>query len=52
MIVGLLTSAVLTLFVLPPLYRMHGFVTERDTVADDLVVLPEPAFDIEPVAGS
>jgi Cu/Ag efflux pump CusA len=52
MIGGFLTSALLTLFVLPPLYRMHGFVTERDTVADDLVVLPEPAFDIEPVAGS
>jgi Cu/Ag efflux pump CusA len=52
MVGGFLTSAVLTLFVLPPLYRMHGFVTERDTVAEDLVVLPEPEFDIEPVAGS
>ncbi len=52
MIGGFLTSALLTLFVLPPLYRMHGFVTERDTVAEDLVVLPEPEFDIEPVAGS
>ena len=52
MIGGFLTSGLLTLFVLPPLYRMHGFVTERDTVAEDLVVLPEPAFDIEPVAGS
>ncbi|HJQ73133.1 MAG TPA: efflux RND transporter permease subunit, partial [Actinomycetota bacterium] len=31
MIGGFLTSALLTLFVLPPLYRMHGFVTERDT---------------------
>jgi Cu/Ag efflux pump CusA len=52
MIGGFLTSALLTLFVLPPLYRMHGFVTERDTVAEDLVVLPEPELDIEPVAGS
>ena len=52
MIGGFLTSALLTLFVLPPLYRMHGFVTERDTVAEDLVVLPEPELDVEPVAGS
>jgi Cu/Ag efflux pump CusA len=52
MIGGFLTSALLTLFVLPSLYRMHGFVTERDTVAEDLVVLPESELDIEPVAGS
>jgi hypothetical protein len=39
--------------VLPPLYRMHGFVAQRDTVADELiVVLPEAAIDVEPVSGS
>jgi hypothetical protein len=39
--------------VLPPLYRMHGFVAQRDTVADELIVfLPEAAIEVEPVAGS
>ena len=42
----------LPLIVLPPLYGVTGSVAKRDTVAEDLVVLPEPAFDIEPVAGS
>jgi Cu/Ag efflux pump CusA len=53
MIGGLVTSTLLGLFVLPPLYRMHGFVAHRDTVADELiVVLPEAAIDVEPVSGS
>jgi Cu/Ag efflux pump CusA len=52
MIGGLITSALLTLFVLPPLYRMHGFVAQRDTVADDLIVLPETALEVEPVTGA
>jgi hypothetical protein len=38
---------------LPPLYRRHGFVAQRDTVADELiVVLPEAAIEVEPVSGS
>jgi Cu/Ag efflux pump CusA len=48
MIGGLVTSTLFTMFVLPALYRMHGFVARRDTVADDLVVLPEAAVDVEP----
>ena len=52
MIGGIVTSTVVTLFVLPPLYRMHGFVAERDTVAEDLIILPEAAIDVEPVSGS
>jgi Cu/Ag efflux pump CusA len=51
MIGGLVTSTLLTLFVLPPLYRMHGFVAQRDTVTDDLIVLPEAAVEVEPMAG-
>ena len=53
MIGGLITSTLLVLFVLPPLYRMHGFVAQRDTVADELIVfLPEAAIEVEPVSGS
>jgi Cu/Ag efflux pump CusA len=53
MIGGVITSALLVLFVLPALYRMHGFVAQRDTVADELiVVLPEAAIEVEPVSGS
>jgi Cu/Ag efflux pump CusA len=48
MIGGLVTSTLFTMLVLPALYRMHGFVARRDTVADDLVVLPEAAVDVEP----
>ncbi|HET9671824.1 MAG TPA: efflux RND transporter permease subunit [Actinomycetota bacterium] len=49
---GLVTSTLVTLFVLPALYRMHGFVSLRDGVADDLVVLPEAQVEVEPVTGS
>jgi Cu/Ag efflux pump CusA len=53
MIGGIVTSTLLVLFVLPPLYRRHGFVAQRDTVADELiVVLPETAIEVEPVSGS
>jgi Cu/Ag efflux pump CusA len=53
MIGGIVTSTLLVLFVLPPLYRKHGFVAQRDTVADELiVVLPEAAIEVEPVSGS
>jgi hypothetical protein len=53
MIGGIVTSTLLVLFVLPPLYRRHGFVAQRDTVADELiVVLPEAAIEVEPVSGS
>ena len=52
MIGGLVTSTLFTMFVLPPLYRVHGFVARRDTVADDLVVLPEAAVDVEPATQS
>jgi Cu/Ag efflux pump CusA len=48
---GLVTSTLLVLFVLPPLYRMHGFVAKRDTVADELIVLPETVIEVEPVTG-
>ncbi len=51
MLGGVLTSTLLVLFVLPALYRMHGFVAERDTVADELIILPEAVADIEPVTG-
>jgi Cu/Ag efflux pump CusA len=52
MLGGVLTSTLLVLFVLPALYRMHGFVAKRDTVADELIILPEAAVDVEPVTGS
>jgi Cu/Ag efflux pump CusA len=49
---GLVTSPLLVLFVLPPLYRMHGFVAKRDTVADELIVLPDTAaIQVDPVTG-
>jgi Cu/Ag efflux pump CusA len=51
MIGGLVTSTLVVLFVLPALYRMHGFVAKRDTVADELIVLPESAVEVEPVTG-
>jgi Cu/Ag efflux pump CusA len=51
MLGGVLISTLLVLFVLPALYRMHGFVAERDTVADELIILPEAVADIEPVTG-
>jgi len=51
MLGGVLTSTLLVLLVLPALYRLHGFVAKRDTVADELIILPEAAVDIEPVAG-
>lgn len=52
MIGGLITSTLLTLFVLPALYRMHGFVATRDTVADDLIVIPDAAVEVEPATGA
>jgi Cu/Ag efflux pump CusA len=53
MIGGIVTSTLLVLFVLPALYRRHGYVAQRDTVADELiVVLPEAAIEVEPVSGS
>ncbi len=51
MIGGLVASTLLVLFVLPPLYRMHGFVAKRDTVADELIFLPETPVEVEPVSG-
>jgi Cu/Ag efflux pump CusA len=52
MIGGIVTSTLLVLFVLPALYRKHGYVAQRDTVADELiVVLPEAAIEVEPVSG-
>ena len=52
MIGGLVASTLLVLFVLPPLYRMHGFVAKRDTVADELIIiLPETPVEVEPVSG-
>jgi multidrug efflux pump subunit AcrB len=48
---GLVTSTLATLFVLPALYRVHGFMASRDDVADDLVVLPEAQVEVEPVSG-
>jgi Cu/Ag efflux pump CusA len=52
MIGGIVASTLLVLFVLPPLYRLHGFVARRDTVADDLIVLPETEIEVEPMSGS
>jgi Cu/Ag efflux pump CusA len=49
---GVVASSLLALFVLPPMYRMHGFVARRDTVADDLIVLPETEIEVEPMSGS
>ncbi len=49
---GLVTSTLLVLLVLPVLYRLHGFVAEKDAVAEDLIVLPEPATEVEPIVGS
>ena len=51
MIGGLVASTLLVLFVLPPLYRMQGFVAKRDAVADELIVLPETPVEVEPVTG-
>jgi Cu/Ag efflux pump CusA len=48
---GAVTAAAVTLFVLPLLYRMHGPVTTRDTVPEDLIVLPEAPAQIEPATG-
>lgn len=45
---GLLTSTLLAVLVVPPLYLRHGFVSKKDDVAEDLgVVVPE----VEPVPG-
>jgi Cu/Ag efflux pump CusA len=52
MIGGLVTSTMLILFVVPFLYRLHGFVARRDQVADDLIVLPEPVLESEPARGN
>jgi hypothetical protein len=52
MIGGLVTSTALTLIVVPALYLLHGFVAQRDFVAEDLVVIPESAIEVEPVHGS
>jgi Cu/Ag efflux pump CusA len=49
---GTVTTAAVTLFVLPVLYRLHGLMTARDTVADDLIVLPETAVQVEPATGA
>jgi Cu/Ag efflux pump CusA len=52
MIGGLVTSTLLALVVVPSLYMLHGFVAQKDAVAEDHIVLPESAIDVEPVAGS
>jgi CzcA family heavy metal efflux pump len=52
MIGGLVTSTLLALVIVPSLYLLHGFVAQRDVVAEDLIVLPEPAVEVEPVHGS
>ena len=52
MIGGLITSTLVTLFLLPALYRMHGFMTQPDTVGEDLIVLPEAEVEVDPVTRS
>ncbi|MDQ4107524.1 MAG: efflux RND transporter permease subunit [Actinomycetota bacterium] len=52
MIGGLVTSTALTLIVIPALYLLHGFVAQRDFVADDLIVLPEAQVEVERVPGN
>ncbi|MGH2679286.1 MAG: efflux RND transporter permease subunit [Actinomycetota bacterium] len=52
MIGGLVASTVLALVIVPILYLRHGFVANRDVVAEDLLVLPEAAMEVEPVHGS
>jgi Cu/Ag efflux pump CusA len=49
---GVVTSTLLVLFVLPSMYRMHGFVARRDRVAEDLIVLLEAEVEVEPTSGS
>jgi Cu/Ag efflux pump CusA len=49
---GLVTSTMLVLFVVPFLYRLHGFVAHRDEVADDMIALPEPMLQVEPARGN
>jgi hypothetical protein len=46
------TSTLLALVVVPTLYLRHGFVAQRDVVAEGLLVLPEAAIEVEPVHGS
>ncbi|HET9722735.1 MAG TPA: efflux RND transporter permease subunit [Actinomycetota bacterium] len=53
MLGGAFTSTVLAVVVLPSLYRRHGFVAKRDTVAEDLlVVIPEAESDVATVPGT
>jgi Cu/Ag efflux pump CusA len=49
---GSVTSTLVALLVVPSLYLLHGFVAQRDVVAEDLIVLPEPAIEVEPVHGN
>jgi hypothetical protein len=49
---GVITSTLLVLFVLPSMYRMHGFVARRDRVAEDLIVLHEAEVEVERTSGS
>ena len=49
---GLITSTLVSLFIVPQLYLVHGFVERHDTVADDLVVLPDAGVEVEHVTGS
>ena len=52
MLGGLVTSTLLAVLVVPPLYLRHGFVPRRDTVTEDLmIVLPEAESEVEPVSG-
>ncbi|MGQ0668672.1 MAG: efflux RND transporter permease subunit [Actinomycetota bacterium] len=45
---GLVTSTLLALLVVPSLYLRHGFVAQRDTVAEDVtIVLPEVEGEVE-----
>ena len=50
---GVITSTLLAVLVVPSLYRKHGFVERRDTVAEDLaIVIPEAESDVTAPAGT
>jgi len=53
MVGGLITSTLVALLVLPAMYFRHGFVAERDTVAEDLlIVVPEAEPETLPAPAS
>ena len=50
---GVVTSTLLVVLVVPSLYRKYGFVSRRDTVAEDLlVVVPEAESDVVTLPGN